>query len=192
MSRIVCVTGRFQPVHHQHLDLFEIALQDADVLIVAVTNPDSGARHEEATSAHRHLPESNPFTYYERARMLQVALEGARMSTRATIVPFDLTRPDCWPDYVPLQARHFIRAYSSWERDKAARIARAGYPVTVLDGDPDARLSASDIRAHLHEPVERWAHLVPDPVVPLVAELLTRGKPSTAQPAGRPWAGVRT
>jgi len=172
MSCLTGVTGRFQPVHRQHVELFEIALQEADRLVVAVTNPDSGARHQEPTSAHRHLPESNPFTYFERARMLQAALDGAGLAARTTIVPFDLTRPACWDEYVPLHARQLVRVYSSWERDKARRLAEAGYPVTVLDGDPATKLSATDIRARLHGDPAGWAALVPDPVVPVLAELL--------------------
>lgn len=192
MSRLACVTGRFQPVHEQHLDLFEIAAADADHLIVAVTNPDTGARHEESTSAHRHLPESNPFTFFERARLLQAALAGRGLAGRATIVPFDMTHPQTWTEYVPLQARHLVRVYSSWEREKAARLARAGYSVTVLEGDPEAKISATDIRARLYEDVDSWAELVPASVAPVLAELLaakceartTPRMPAMTEPAG--------
>jgi cytidyltransferase-like protein len=171
MTRLACVTGRFQPVHVQHLDLFEIALRDADHLVVAVTNPDSGARHQEATSAHRHLPEANPFTYFQRTRLLQAALTGRGLADRTTIVPFALTRPECWAEYVPLDARQVVRVYSGWERDKASRLADAGYPVTVIDGDPMTKISATDIRARLRDG-GNWADLVPEPVVPLLAEML--------------------
>lgn len=171
MNRLACVTGRFQPVHRQHLQLFELAAGEADHLIVAVTNPDPGARHEEPTSAHRHRPDANPFTYFERARLLHAALAGAGLADRATIVPFDLTRPACWPEYVPLDARHLVRVYGGWEREKATRLAGAGYPVTVLHGDPAAKISATDIRARLRAG-GGWADLVPASVVPLLGELL--------------------
>ena len=59
---LAAVTGRFQPVHAQHLELFALALAEHDHLVVAVTNPDSGARHEAATSTHRHTDAANPFT----------------------------------------------------------------------------------------------------------------------------------
>lgn len=169
MSGLVCVTGRFQPVHDQHLELFAIALREAEHLIVAVTNPDTGARHPEPTSAHRHLPVANPFTFYERARLLQTALAARGWADRTTIVTFDLTRPATWTEYVPIHARQFVRAYSAWERDKAARLGEAGYPVTVLDGDPATRVSASDIRARFDG---GWEQLVPASVVPLLGELL--------------------
>jgi cytidyltransferase-like protein len=172
MNRLACVTGRFQPVHRQHLELFDIAARDADHLVVAVTNPDSGARHEEPTSAHRHRPHANPFTYFERTRLLQAALTGSGLADRTTIVPFDLTRPECWPEYVPLQTRHLVRVYGDWEREKARRLAAAGYRVTVLDGDPAAKISATVIRARLHEAAGGWTDLVPEAVVPVLAELL--------------------
>jgi nicotinamide mononucleotide adenylyltransferase len=148
---LACVTGRFQPVHDQHVELFGIALAECDRLVVAVTNPDPGARHEEPTSAHRHTATANPFTYYERLRLLDAALAGAGLRERCTVVPFDLTRPAAWPHYVPLHARHFVRAYDPWERRKAALLADAGYAVTVLEGDPGRRLSGTEVRRLLAE-----------------------------------------
>ncbi len=149
MIGLGCVTGRFQPVHDQHLELIGIALTECEHVIVAVTNPDPAARHEEATSAHRHTRAANPFTYFERSRLLTAALAGAGWAERTTVVPFDLTRPPLWPEYVPLDARQYVRAYDGWERQKAAALEAAGYPVTVLDGDPATKRSATDIRAQL-------------------------------------------
>ena len=124
---LAAVTGRFQPVHAQHLELFAHALREHDELVVAVTNPDTGARREELTSAHRHTDAANPFTYYERVRLLTVALAGAGLAERTVVVPFDLTRPELWPQYVPLHARHYVRAYSAWEKDKASQLEAGGY-----------------------------------------------------------------
>jgi nicotinamide mononucleotide adenylyltransferase len=167
-----CVTGRFQPVHDQHLELVGIALAEYDHVIVAVTNPDAGSRHEEATSAHRHTPAANPFTYYERSRLLIAALGAAGWADRTTVVPFDLTRPAVWPDYVPLHARQFVRAFDGWERQKAAALRAGGYPVTVLDGDPAAKRSATDVRTLLAGGAG-WRDAVPAGVAPLLDELLT-------------------
>ncbi|QEC46912.1 cytidyltransferase [Baekduia soli] len=172
MSALACVTGRFQPPHAQHLELFAIALRDAERLVVAVTNPDSAARRPEPASAHRHTPAANPFTYFERAGLLGAALEAEGLGPRTTIVPFDLTRPATWPEYVPLHARQYVRAYGDWERDKAAALAVAGYAVTVLEGDPAGRLSASDLRVLLAGGDEAWRAAVPPATVGLLAELL--------------------
>jgi len=168
--RLAAVTGRFQPVHHQHLELFALALAEHDHLVVAVTNPDSGARAEAATSAHRHTEAANPFTYFERLRLLHAALGGAGLADRVTVVPFDLTRPALWPEYVPLTARQFVRAYSAWEKEKAHRLADGGYPVTVVDGDPASKLDAAEIRARFADGT--WEAMVPEATVPLLRELL--------------------
>ena len=82
-------------------------------------------------------------------RLLRAALDGAGLADRATVVPFDLTRPELWPEYVPLGARHFVRAFSAWEKDKAGRLADGGYAVTVVDGDPATKLDAAAIRDRL-------------------------------------------
>lgn len=171
MIPLGCVTGRFQPVHDQHLELIGIGLQRCAHLVVAVTNPDLAARHEEATSAHRHTAAANPFTYYERARLLAAALDAAGHRARTTVVPFDLTRPAVWPEYVPLGAHQFVRVYDDWERQKAAALGAGGYPVTVLDGDPAGKLSASDIRTRLAEG-RGWRDAVPAGVAPLLDEIL--------------------
>jgi cytidyltransferase-like protein len=167
---LAAVTGRFQPVHAQHLELFGHALRHHDELVVAVTNPDTGSRRREATSAHRHTDAANPFTYYERLRLLTAALTGAGLAERAVVVPFDLTRPDLWPQYVPRHARHYVRAYSAWEMDKAAQLEAGGYAVTVLDGDPSAKLDASAIRAAFDD--GSWAAMVPTATLPVLRTLL--------------------
>lgn len=168
--RLAAVTGRFQPVHAQHLELFALALAEHDHLVVAVTNPDLGARHVASTSAHRHTDEANPFTYFERTRLLTAALRSAGMAERTTVVPFDLTRPAVWPEYVPLAAVHYVRAYSAWESDKAGRLADGGYGVVVVDGDPAAKLDAATIRAAFRD--DTWPALVPPATVPVLRELL--------------------
>ncbi|WP_018334369.1 adenylyltransferase/cytidyltransferase family protein [Actinomycetospora chiangmaiensis] len=165
---LAAVTGRFQPVHAQHLELFAHALAHHDELVVAVTNPDRQARRREPTSEHRHTDAANPFTFFERLRLLGAALAGAGLT--ATVVPFDLTRPAVWPEYVPLDAEQYVRAYSSWEVEKADQLRAGGYAVTVLDGDPAAKLDATDIRAGFDD--GSWVDLVPSSTVPVLRALL--------------------
>ena len=172
MSSLGCVTGRFQPVHEQHLELFEIVLAQCDRLVIAMTNPDVGARRFEAASAHRHTPWANPFSYYERANLLEAALRERALLERTTIVPFDLTRPAHWPEYVPLSACQFVRVYGAWEREKVRLFQAEGYAVAVLEGDASRRISASVIRAALQAGDGRWRALVPTATVPLLEALL--------------------
>lgn len=168
---LACVTGRFQPVHLQHVELFELALRPGGRLVVAITDPDPGARRPEPDAGHRHTPAANPFTYFERAGLVATALAGRGLLERATIVPFDLTRPQHWPLYVPLAARHLVRAFGAWERRKAERLAAAGYAVTVIDGDPAAKLSATEVRRRLAAG-QGWTEAVPAATVPLLRALL--------------------
>lgn len=167
-----CVTGRFQPVHEQHMALFDIALAAYPHLIVAVTNPDPGTRRQEPTSAHRHLPSANPFSYFERARLLDAGLASRGWAGRFTIVPFDLTDPPVWPHYVPLAARQFVRAYGDWERRKARLFEQAGYAVTLIEGDAANRISAGNIRACMRSGDDGWRSQVPAATLPLLDAML--------------------
>lgn len=166
-----CVTGRFQPVHRQHVELFEIALARCEHLLVAITNPDRRSRHEEGTSRHRHTAEANPFTYFERCLLLGAAVAERGIADRVTIVPFDLTRPEVWPDYVPLAARQYVRAYSDWERQKADWLVAAGYAVTVLGPAADTKVASSDIRRRLSDG-RAWETDVPAATVRVLGRLL--------------------
>ena len=170
MIALGCVTGRFQPLHAQHLELFGIALAQCEHVVVAITNPDLGARHHETTSAHRHTASANPFTYFERARLVDAAVRAHGWSERVTIVPFDLTRRETWAQYVPPDARQFVRAFSDWERQKAHWFEQAGYAVTLIDGDPSTRLSASDIRGAMRS--GDWRALVPEATQSLLETFL--------------------
>lgn len=167
-SALSCVTGRFQPVHLQHLELFLEALARSERLIVAITNPDPGTREERAESAHRHLPEANPFTYYERLRLVRAALSGAGVADASVdVVPFPIHHPAAWPHYVPLIAAQLVRVYSPWEEAKARELEAAGYPVRVLPGDERSRLSGTEVRRALREGGP-WRGMLPGAVVPLV------------------------
>jgi nicotinamide-nucleotide adenylyltransferase len=167
-----CVTGRFQPVHAQHLGLVAIALEECEHVIVAVTNPDPGTWHREPTSAHRHTASANPFTFYERTRVLGAALAAEGWTQRTSIVAFELARPQAWPHYVPSGARQYVRAYSAWEREKARRLEAAGYPVTLLDGDERERRSASEIRDRMTAGDAMWERLVPPATVSLLRQFM--------------------
>ena len=101
-----CLTGRFQPVHLQHVELFEMALAGSDDLVIAITNPDPAARHEELSSPQRHTQPNNAFTYFERARLIGDLVHALGLSRQVSIVPFDLTRPAAWAHYVPMSANH--------------------------------------------------------------------------------------
>lgn len=167
-----CVTGRFQPLHEQHLELIEMALAECEHVIVAITNPDTGARHREETSTHRHTSEANPFLYFERVRLIAAAVRARAWTERISIVPFNLTRPEFWPQYVPQTARQYVRAFAAWERQKAELFHQHGYEVRLIDGDIAHRLSASDIRSSMLANDDRWREMVPTATRALLVDML--------------------
>jgi len=148
---LAAVTGRFQPFHAGHLELVRIALGEAERVIIGITNPDPGSWREHVDSAHRHRPESNPFTFYERMSMINSALAEDGVDGRCEIVAFPLDRPDVWGHYIPLSAVQYVRAFSEWERSKADLLASGGYAVRLFDGDPAQEVRASSIRAAVRE-----------------------------------------
>lgn len=171
MTGYACVTGRFQPVHEQHLELIGMALSRADQVVVGITNPDTNARRAELTSAHRHTPEANPFSYFERLVLLRAALQAKGWHDQVVIVPFDLTRPFCWAEYVPLQTLQVVRIFSDWEKEKGRQLREAGYPVWEVPGDPDSKLHAADIRSAMTANRD-WTTMVPATTVPLLRNML--------------------
>jgi cytidyltransferase-like protein len=167
---LVCVTGRFQPVHADHLALVRTALAAGGRLVVGVTNPDPGARRAEPTSAHRHRSDANPFTFYERVELLAAALGDELGLGDVRVVPFDLGRPEHWAHYVPLSAVQHVGMSGPWEREKARRLAAGGYRVVEVPRE-GARRSSTAIRACLRSGGD-WEPLVPPATVPLLRALL--------------------
>ncbi len=175
-ASLACVTGRFQPVHGDHLRLFQLALGSCDRLVIGVTNPDPGTLRAETGSDHRHLGAANPFTFYERLELLTAAL-GPALAGRVLIVPFDLGRPAHWPSYVPLHAVQYVGVYGPWEREKARRLATGGYEVVEVPGDERTRRTSTAIRAALRAGTGWQALVPPATVAPLTALLAGRATP---------------
>lgn len=154
------IHGRFQPFHLEHLRYFRLAWENCDRMIVGITNPDPTAISENKLSSHRHLPESNPFTYAERLMMIQDTLrdEGYPLE-RIYITPFPIHHPERWRYYVPPGTVMYVVVYSPWERQKAQRLQGAGYKVEVID-----KLRKGISGEHIRELMasgQEWEHFVP-------------------------------
>ena len=177
----MCVTGRFQPVHEDHVRLFRTALSGGDRLVVGITNPDPGSRRAELTSEHRHREDANPFTYYERVELLSAALAGVEGAgaVHVRIVPFDLARPEHWSHYVPLSAVQYVGVHGPWEKEKVRRLAAGGYRVVEVPGEGATRRSSTAIRAAVRTGQD-WERLVPPSTVAPLRALLARRSASGA------------
>ncbi len=167
-----CVTGRFQPLHKGHLELLLHVLDLHPRLMVAITNPDPSTRRRDEDSSHRHLEEDNPFTFYERLAFVHAALNEAHIERRRyDVVPFPLHEPDRWQSYVPLEATHYVRAYSPWERKKAKLLKSHGYEVVLIESGDVKEFASGDIRSAMRTggPWHQW---VPESVVPVIEDAL--------------------
>lgn len=140
--------GRFQPLHCEHLEVLHRVLSLHDHVFVGITNPDPTLRATSIGAAHRDGADGNPFTYWQRARMITTALHADAVDPSTyTVVPFPIHHPDRWTAYVPADATQYVRELSPWERTKAEALG-AVYPVEIWNG-PDRPTSATAIRAAL-------------------------------------------
>jgi len=177
VTSLAAVTGRFQPFHVAHLELVQIALASFDRVVIGITNPDPQSRREHPDSGHRHLAAANPFTYYQRYRMIGAAIDRAGVQQRVDIVAFPLETPEVWEHYIPLTAVQFVRVYTPWEVAKVDRLRAGGYRVEEVAHEIAQPLRSTDIRKALGIAIGaptantddmQWRELVP----PGVAEVL--------------------
>jgi nicotinamide mononucleotide adenylyltransferase len=168
------IHGRFQPFHLEHLRYFRLAWERSDQVIVGITNPDPSTILADELSEHRHLPEENPFTFFERLTMIQETLgaEGYPRE-RVSIVPMPIHHPDRWRYYFPIDAAMFVVAYSCWERQKAERLHRAGFKVIVVDNLRKG-ISGQQVRS-LMRSNGNWERLVPPAVARFLRQKLENG-----------------
>ena len=167
-----CVTGRFQPPHLDHLELFRIALERHERLIVGVTNPDPSARRFHRDGPTRHEAASNPFTFAERLELLTAALvEEGVGPARFRVVPFALHDKDIVGHYVAHDVVHYVRVFSRWEASKVDLLREHGYRVIALPGNKENRISATTIRDAMRRG-DGWHDQVPNAVASLAEAYL--------------------
>lgn len=166
------MTGRFQPLHLDHLELLLHALDRHERLVVGITNPDPSTRSPEASNPSRHLAASNPFTYWERLQFVRAALAGAGVAwERVEVVPFPMHRPELGCFYASADAVQYVRVYSPWEHDKVERLRAHGWSVVVLDGSAGKARAGSAVREALAHG-EPWRNALPAAVAELVERFL--------------------
>lgn len=177
---LVAFTGRFQPFHRDHLAMVRHALALAESVLIGITNPDGAPRAAHPANDHRHLDEANPYSYAQRAELVQAALAADGIpADRYRIVPFPLDTPAEWPAILWPGTPQLVRVFTDWEQEKVRRFAAAGYPPIVVEGDLSTRLTATEVRRRLAA-----GEGPPDSVPPGARELLTAWT-DAARAAGR-------
>lgn len=167
-----CAHGRFQPLHWGHLEYLLAVLDYCDHLIVGITNPDPTWIRQEPDNRHRHRPDANPFTFFERVQMVRGALgEAGVPESRFSWVPFPIHQPDLLPYYIPPGTVHFVRVFSPWEQTKVQRLRDCGWHVEHLHPGKSKEISALDVRRRIRSGAG-WEHLVPPAVRTIVRRAL--------------------
>lgn len=175
------IHGRFQPFHLGHLAYMREAAARCERLLVGITNPDRLRTRAVDEDASRHLPESNPFTYTDRLRMVLAAAEEAGVAP-VLVIPFPITEPELWPDYVPPGTVHYLRVLSPWGAAKLDRLRAGGGRVEALDAGAGKTVSGTKVREAMRGGGD-WASLVPASVADVIRTLPLAGAPAPRPPA---------
>ncbi len=165
------IHGRFQPFHNGHLEYLRGAAERSDEVFVGITNPDPTRVRPEPADPERHLPESNPFSYWERQLMVKAAADDLGLdAARVHVIPFPVNEPELWPAYVPEGVTQYLRLFSEWGGTKLERMREAGYEVVVLDEGAEKEISGRDVRESLGSGGD-WESLVPPGVARVLRSL---------------------
>lgn len=151
--RIGVIHGRFQPFHKGHLYDYALkAFEKCDHLIVGIANADERNRISNSNSPHRHKPESNPLTYYERQLIIRDCLltEGLT-AEQFTIVPFPISFPNLIKSYTPEDSIHYLTIFDKWGNSKVEKLKNENLNVVVLfeKKESEKLISSSLIRHNI-------------------------------------------
>ncbi|MEV4754225.1 adenylyltransferase/cytidyltransferase family protein [Micromonospora sp. NPDC049559] len=167
------VLGRFQPPHLGHVEYLRAARRRCERLVVGVTNPDLYALADAAEDPARSAGRNNPFTYHQRALMLEAACADDGWSRDDyLIVPAPINQLDRLGQYLPPpdQATFFVTIYDAWGEAKGRHLEALGYPVETLWRRTMAErlTTGTEIRAGLRAGTLDWKRYVSPGVAALL------------------------
>lgn len=160
------IHGRFQGLHHGHMEYLLEGKKRCEFLFIGITNPDTGLTRENDTDLKRTKTEENPFTYYERLLMIKDAMLEAGVDRKEfEIVPFPINVPEFIKFYVPLDALFYVTIYDDWGKYKLDTIKSLGVKTDLMwTRTLDERFtSGKDVRK-LIAADQPWEHLLPTSV----------------------------
>lgn len=160
------VLGRFQPLHLGHMEYLDATRERSSHLVIGITNPDKHTLIYDSADPKRSRPDSNPFSYFDRQRMISASLvESGWEYGTFSIVPAAINKPQDMKSYLPPPActTAYITVYDEWGDRKADLISGLGYAVDVLwRRDKNDRLtSGTAVRDMISSGRSAWRELVP-------------------------------
>ncbi len=172
MWRTGVIHGRFQILHNDHMRYLLAGKRRCNHLVIGITNPDPTLTRPDISNPERSAPWSNPLSYFERFRMVQlVMLENHIDPSEFSIVPFPINLPDLYKYYVPINAVFFLTIYDSWGERKLELFTSLGLQTEIMWRRPENEkgLSASEVRLKIAN-CEEWESLVPHAVGKFIKE----------------------
>lgn len=168
------VLGRFQPLHLGHVEFLGAAKQACSRLYVGVTNPDPDSLVYTEQDPRRSLIENNPFSYFDRARMIEeTAISLGWAPADFMIIPAPIESISKLRGYLPppKACKFLATVYDAWGDEKISRMESLGYSTHVLwrRTYSERFTTGTDVRQLMRLGGE-WHHLVPSPVASYVRE----------------------
>jgi len=173
MDPIGMVHGRFQPFHHEHLAYVLSGYKRCRQLLIGITNPEPAEYIFSPASDHRHLKESNPYTYFERMQMIRRSLIDVSLDMASiSFVPFHLHNPSKWENYLPKPANvvQYVRVFSAWEEEKVRKFQLYGFEVKKIDPGIKKGVTATQVRSALLTN-GNWRELVPAATAIIISKI---------------------
>lgn len=168
------VHGRFQPLHNGHLEYLLAAFERCEHLHIGITQylHDRLVRVDAADAAHRTLPVNNPLSYFERMKMIEIALDFAGISPdRFDVVPFPIEETPLLSQFLPTTIPIFTTTYDSWNEEKIRLLEEAGYEVIVLWEREEKKFEGRHVRSLMTSDDPSWTAQVPNAVARYLDEL---------------------
>lgn len=156
----VGVIGRFQPFHWGHFEYLVEAARLGTELVIGIANPTEVEIRFSNSDPRRSRKDENPFSYYQRSRMISVSLQRLTPQLTFTIKPCDLRSPALLRGSLGTCDLVALTIYDAWGNEKCDLAREAGYDVVVLWRRRDKLTTGSEIRRRWRSD-EPWEHLVP-------------------------------
>lgn len=164
------VHGRFQPFHNEHLEYLKLAKVRCDFLWIGLAKFDVVTQTKAGNvDDHRASKAANPFTYFERVKMITDSLVHEGMSTTEFgFVPFPIDNVKLLPQFLPVTIPCLTTICEPWNREKISRLETVGYQVEVLLVREPKGISGARIRQLIENQDDAWFNLVPSATVSVV------------------------
>ena len=162
------IHGRFQGLHHGHIEYLLAGKNRCERLIIGITNYLCNEKNDRISKmdSHRLNKNANPFTYFERMEMIRLAmLENKISESEFTIVPFPIEHPNLISNFAPKDATYYITIYDNWGKEKLKMLKDLGLNVEVMweRSQTEKPISGSLVREKILLK-EDWEQLVPKSV----------------------------